>query len=45
MLAASLVERVVLLGSPLSIKGENWEEARKVNPILVPAFEIYYISL
>ncbi|KAL1815556.1 hypothetical protein ACET3Z_018130 [Daucus carota] len=27
---ASLVERVVLLGSPLSIKGENWEEARKV---------------
>ncbi|KAL8123736.1 transmembrane and coiled-coil domain-containing protein STS1-like [Apium graveolens] len=27
---AQLVERVVLLGSPLSIKGENWEEARKV---------------
>ncbi|KAL8120493.1 hypothetical protein AgCh_017608 [Apium graveolens] len=25
-----LVERVFLLGSPLSIKGENWEEAMKV---------------
>ncbi|KAL8118557.1 hypothetical protein AgCh_016180 [Apium graveolens] len=27
---AQLVERVFLLGSPLSIKGENWEEAMKV---------------
>ncbi|KAL8148697.1 hypothetical protein AgCh_005889 [Apium graveolens] len=27
---AQLVERVVLLGSPLSINSENWEEARKV---------------
>ena len=27
---AGLVERVVLLGAPVSIKDENWEEARKV---------------
>ncbi|KAK1357626.1 Transmembrane and coiled-coil domain-containing protein 4 [Heracleum sosnowskyi] len=27
---AQLVERVVLLGSPLSIKDENWDDARKV---------------
>lgn len=27
---ANLVERVVLLGAPVPIKGENWEAARKV---------------
>lgn len=27
---AGLVERVVLLGAPISIKDENWEVARKV---------------
>ncbi|OMO84575.1 hypothetical protein COLO4_21965 [Corchorus olitorius] len=27
---AELVERVVLLGAPISIKGENWEAARKM---------------
>ncbi|KAK8687295.1 hypothetical protein V6N13_086120 [Hibiscus sabdariffa] len=27
---AELVERVVLLGAPVSIKGENWEAARKM---------------
>jgi hypothetical protein len=27
---AGLVERVVLLGAPVSIKDENWEDARKV---------------
>ncbi|KAM3758598.1 hypothetical protein ACB098_01G056700 [Castanea mollissima] len=27
---AGLVERVVLLGAPVSIKDENWEEARKM---------------
>ena len=27
---AGLVERVVLLGAPVSIKDENWDEARKV---------------
>lgn len=30
MLAAELVERVVLLGAPISINDENWEAARKV---------------
>lgn len=30
ILAAELVERVVLLGAPISIKDENWEAARKV---------------
>lgn len=25
-----LVERVVLLGAPVSVKGERWEAARKV---------------
>ena len=30
MSAAGLVERVVLLGAPISIKEENWEVARKV---------------
>lgn len=30
MSAAGLVERVVLLGAPISIKDENWEVARKV---------------
>lgn len=30
LLAAELVERVVLLGAPISIKDENWEAARKV---------------
>ena len=29
-MAANLVERVVLLGAPVPIKGENWEAARKV---------------
>lgn len=29
-MAAELVERVVLLGAPISIKDENWEAARKV---------------
>ncbi|KAK9098065.1 hypothetical protein Syun_025110 [Stephania yunnanensis] len=29
-LLAGLVERVVLLGAPLSIKNENWESARKM---------------
>lgn len=28
--AAEIVERVVLLGAPISISGENWEAARKV---------------
>lgn len=27
---AELVERVIILGAPLSIKGENWEAARKI---------------
>lgn len=27
---AELVERVVLLGAPISINNENWEAARKV---------------
>ncbi|XVF15860.1 hypothetical protein REPUB_Repub09cG0192700 [Reevesia pubescens] len=27
---AEIVERVVLLGAPISIKGENWEAARKM---------------
>lgn len=27
---AGLVERVVLLGAPISIKDENWKAARKV---------------
>ncbi|XWS33824.1 hypothetical protein CRYUN_Cryun22dG0116100 [Craigia yunnanensis] len=27
---AELIERVVLLGAPVSIKGENWEAARKM---------------
>lgn len=30
ILAAELIERVVLLGAPISIKDENWEAARKV---------------
>jgi hypothetical protein len=30
MSAAGIVERVVLLGTPISIKDENWEVARKV---------------
>ncbi|KAJ7957824.1 Transmembrane and coiled-coil domain-containing protein 4-like [Quillaja saponaria] len=29
-LVAGLVERVVLLGAPISIKDENWEDARKM---------------
>lgn len=29
---AGLVERVVLLGAPVSIKDEKWEDARKVGP-------------
>lgn len=28
--AAGLVERVVLLGAPISIEEENWTDARKV---------------
>jgi hypothetical protein len=28
-----LVERVVLLGAPVSVKGEQWEPARKVPSI------------
>ncbi|KAE8655051.1 cytochrome P450 84A1 [Hibiscus syriacus] len=28
--SAELVERVVLLGAPIAIKGENWEAARKM---------------
>ncbi|KAK7860249.1 transmembrane and coiled-coil domain-containing protein 4 [Quercus suber] len=31
---AGLVERVVLLGAPVSIKDENWEEARKWSVVL-----------
>lgn len=31
ILAAEIVERVVLLGAPISIKDENWEAARKVH--------------
>lgn len=31
-MTAELVERVVLLGAPVSINNENWEAARKVVP-------------
>ena len=30
ILSAELVEKVVLLGAPISIKDQNWEAARKV---------------
>lgn len=30
MFAAGIVERVVLLGAPISIKDQNWEAVRKV---------------
>ena len=30
VLSAGLIERVVLLGSPIAIQDENWETARKV---------------
>lgn len=30
VLAAELVERVVLLGAPISINSENWRDVRKV---------------
>lgn len=35
ILAAELVERVVLLGAPISIADEKWEAARKVIAKLV----------
>lgn len=34
--AAGFVERVVLLGGPISIKDEKWEDARKVCLQLIP---------
>lgn len=40
MLAAELVERVVLLGAPIAIKDENWEAARKV---FVPYNSVLFI--
>lgn len=33
--AAGLVERVVLLGAPISIEDENWRDARKVVEIFL----------
>jgi|APAra0007618407_1042631.scaffolds.fasta_scaffold38380_1 hypothetical protein len=35
-LVAELVERVVLLGAPISINSENWRDVRKViNSLIV----------
>jgi len=46
-LAAELVERVVLLGAPISIRDENWEAARKVYMediifLLIPFPHLFY---
>lgn len=35
LLAAELVERVVLLGAPIAIRDENWETVRKVERELI----------
>jgi len=43
-MAANLVERVVLLGAPVPIKGENWEAARKVIPTLHFVFVLRRVS-
>lgn len=45
MLAAGIVERVVLLGAPISIKDQNWEAIRKVilkTASLLFVMEVYY---
>lgn len=35
LLAAELVERVVLLGAPIAIRNEKWETVRKVERELI----------
>lgn len=47
LLAAELVERVVLLGAPVPIKDENWEAARKVymgniNFLFIELLHLFY---
>jgi hypothetical protein len=39
---AGLVERVVLLGAPISIGDENWEVARKVPRTCLNLLFIYF---
>jgi len=40
--AAGIVERVVLLGAPISIADENWATARKVPGISLQFFLLFH---
>uniref|UniRef100_A0A7N2KSW9 Uncharacterized protein n=1 Tax=Quercus lobata TaxID=97700 RepID=A0A7N2KSW9_QUELO len=42
--SSGLVERVVLLGAPVSIKDENWEEARKWSVVLEPGSGLQMVA-
>ena len=50
---AELVERVVILGAPISINNENWRDVRKledssmymqqmIGPSVLPSAQVYY---
>jgi hypothetical protein len=44
-LTAEVVERVVLLGAPISIKDQKWEAARKVTEDLsLKAFSLLFLG-
>lgn len=43
-LAAGLVERVVLLGAPISIEEENWTDARKVVEFKIYIYNNYWFT-
>jgi len=40
--AAGIVEKVVLLGAPISISDESWEKARQVPGISQQFFLLFY---
>jgi len=40
--AAGIVERVVLLGAPISMSDENWEAVRKVHGTSLQFFLVFH---